>query len=130
MTSAPVILVVEDEPRNTALLEEILKPVGYRMIAVETLAQAKAWLADDVPDLILLDRHLPDGDGLELARTLKASGTTQAVPIALVSASVLPSDHAAATTAGCDAFITKPIRVGALLDEVARLLLSTERAHQ
>lgn len=122
LISRGMILAIEDEPRNTALLKAILTPAGYTLATSETLAHARDWLAGHKPDIILLDRHLPDGDGLDLARQLKAAEETREIPIVLVSASVLPVDHSAAEEAGCDAFVVKPVRVRVLLDEVERLI--------
>ena len=118
----PPILAVEDEPRNAALLRAILRPAGYALTIAATLEEARAAVRDRTPALVLLDRHLPDGDGLDLARELRASTTTGEVPILLVSASVLPVDRVAAEEAGCAGFIDKPVRVDALLAEVARHL--------
>ncbi len=120
------ILAIEDEPRNAALLRAILTPAGYALTIAATLAEARASLLDQTPALVLLDRHLPDGDGLDLARELRASTATGGIPILLLSASVLPIDRAAAEEAGCAGFIDKPVRVDALLAEVARHLA----AHQ
>lgn len=124
--AGPRILAVEDEPRNAALLRAILGPAGYALTIAATLAEARASLLDRTPALVLLDRHLPDGDGLDLARELRASTATDGIPILLLSASVLPIDRAAAEQAGCAGFIDKPVRVDALLAEVARHLA----AHQ
>lgn len=122
MTDAPLILAVEDEPRNAALLQAILGRAGYRLHVAGDLGAARAWLAGERPDLVLLDRHLPDGDGLELIGTIRGDARLRAVPIILVSASVLPRDQAAAMDAGCDGFLAKPVRVKPLIDEVSRLL--------
>ena len=119
---SPLLLAVEDEPRNAALLEAILGRAGYRLHVAVDLAQARDWLADSSPALVLLDRHLPDGDGLDLVSTIRGSARLRAVPILLVSASVLPRDQAAALDAGCDGFLAKPVRVKPLVDEVRRLL--------
>jgi two-component system cell cycle response regulator DivK len=118
----PLILAVEDEPRNAALLEAILRRAGYRLHVADELGTARAWLADGSPDLVLLDRHLPDGDGLDLIPEIKSSPRLSEVPILLVSASVLPQDVEAAMAAGCDGFLPKPVRVKPLVDEVRRLL--------
>jgi DNA-binding response OmpR family regulator len=117
-----LLLAVEDEPRNAALLEAILGRAGYRLHVAGDLAKAREFLADETPALVLLDRHLPDGDGLDLIGTIRASDRTQRVPILLVSASVLARDLAAAIDAGCDGFLAKPVRVKPLVDEVRRLL--------
>ena len=122
MTNSPLLLAVEDEPRNAALLQAILGRAGYRLHVAGDLAAARAWLATERPDLVLLDRHLPDGDGLELIGTIRGDAQLRGVPILLVSASVLPRDQSAAMDAGCDGFLAKPVRVKPLIDEVRRLL--------
>ena len=119
----PLILAVEDEPRNAALLEAILTRAGYRLHVADGVGEAREWLADGSPDIVLLDRHLPDGDGLDLIPLIKSSARLAGVPILLVSASVLPQDVEAAMAAGCDGFLPKPVRVKPLVDEVRRLLL-------
>jgi two-component system, cell cycle response regulator DivK len=118
----PLILAVEDEPRNAALLEAILTRAGYRLHIADQIREARAWLADGAPALVLLDRHLPDGDGLDLIPEIKGTPRLHDVPILLVSASVLPQDVEAAMAAGCDGFLAKPVRVKPLVDEVRRLL--------
>ena len=119
----PLILAVEDEPRNAALLEAILTRAGYRLHVADGVAPARAWLTDGAPALVLLDRHLPDGDGLDLIPEIKGSARLGNVPILLVSASVLPADIEAAMAAGCDGFLPKPVRVKPLVDEIGRLLV-------
>lgn len=123
MTEAGALLIaVEDEPLNAALLEAILGRSGYRLRIAADLAGARELLADATPDLVLLDRHLPDGDGLDLIPEIRNSERLGSVPILLVSASVLPRDVQAAMDAGCDGFLPKPVRVRPLIDEVHRLL--------
>jgi CheY-like chemotaxis protein len=119
---AALLVAVEDEPRNAALLEAILGRAGYRLRIAASLAGARELLAESTPDLVLLDRHLPDGDGLDLIPEIRNSGRLGTVPILLVSASVLPRDVRAAMEAGCDGFLPKPVRVQPLIDEVRRLL--------
>jgi CheY-like chemotaxis protein len=118
----PLLLAVEDEPRNAALLEAILGRAGYRLELAGDLAQARGLLARLTPDLVLLDRHLPDGDGLDLIGTIRGDERLRHIPILLVSASVMPRDQRTAFDAGCDGFLAKPVRVRPLVDEVRRLL--------
>lgn len=115
----PLILAVEDDARNVALLRAVLERTGYRLVVVGSLAEARAWLADQQPDLILLDIGLPDGSGLELADELKHRTPAPSPPIVALSARVLAADRAAATEAGCDAFFAKPLRTADLLSVVA-----------
>jgi len=121
-TDAAVLIAVEDEPRNAALLQAILGRAGYDLRIAANLAGARELLAETTPDLVLLDRHLPDGDGLDLIPEIRNSRRLGSVPILLVSASVLPRDVRAAMDAGCDGFLPKPVRVQPLIDEVRRLL--------
>ena len=71
---------------------------------------------------MLLDRHLPDGDGLDLIPEIRGDARLGEVPILLVSASVLPRDVRLAMDAGADGFLAKPVRVKPLVEEVQRLL--------
>ena len=118
----PLLLAVEDEPRNAALLQAILGRAGYRLHVATGVTEARAFLDDETPDLVLLDRHLPDGDGLDLIPEIRGSERLGNVPILLVSASVLPRDVKVAMDAGADGFLAKPVRVKPLVDEVRRLL--------
>jgi two-component system, cell cycle response regulator DivK len=117
---APVVLAVEDEPRNAALLQAIIRPPAFELHIVSSLAAARRWLRLCEPSIVLLDRHLPDGDGLDLVAEIRSRAGTRRCPVVLVSASALPGDRIAADVAGCDAFIAKPIRIRALLDEIER----------
>jgi len=117
-----VILAVEDDERNAALLRAVLEPAGYRLAIVGSLAAARAWLMDLTPDLVLLDIGLPDGSGLELARELRGGSTTAGVPILVASARVLAADQEAARQAGSSIFLAKPLRPRVLLDAVAEWL--------
>jgi DNA-binding response OmpR family regulator len=117
---AAVVLAVEDEPRNSALLQALIRPPTYELQVVTTLAAARSWLATGRPSIVLLDRHLPDGDGLDLVADIRRGDRPAYCPVILVSASALPSDRIAALAAGCDAFIAKPIRIRELLDEIGR----------
>ena len=118
----PLLLAVEDEPRNAALLEAILGRAGYRLHIATGVEEARAFLAEETPAMVLLDRHLPDGDGLDLIPEIRENERLGEVPILLVSASVLPRDVQLAMDAGADGFLAKPVRVKPLVEEVQRLL--------
>lgn len=125
MTEIPEqhILAIEDVPANLALLHAILESAGFELRDAVTLGEARAAVRAQIPSLILLDVRLPDGNGLDLARELKADATTASVPILAVSASVLPGERADALKAGCDAFLAKPLRPAELLAMVRCLLV-------
>jgi CheY-like chemotaxis protein len=113
-----VILAVEDDARNAALLEAVLGPTPHELHVASSLAEARAWLTAHAAHTILLDRHLGDGDGLSLLDDIRSSDANHGAHVVLVSASVMDADRAAALAAGCDAFLPKPIRIRELLAEV------------
>lgn len=117
-----LILAVEDIPANLALLHAVLEPAGYVIRDAMTLQDARRALHQGRPDLILLDVRLPDGDGLDLAREMQHREVPERVPILAISASVLPHERADALSAGCDAFLPKPLRPAELLTTVRALL--------
>lgn len=120
------ILVVEDEPANRALIRAILARAtapalrGHVLHEAGSLAQARAILAAEPIDVILLDVRLPDGNGLELAADVRA-WASRAARIVIVSASVLPAERSRAVEAGADAFLGKPFGAAELVDLLARL---------
>lgn len=116
---APLLLAVEDEARNAALLRAVLEPAGYELVVVGSLADARAWLAEWHPDLVSLDVGLPDGSGLDLVRELRAASATSVVPILAASARILAADRVGAQGAGCDVFLGKRLRPRELLEAVA-----------
>jgi DNA-binding response OmpR family regulator len=63
VATSAVVLAVEDEPRNSALLQAIVRAPTYELHLVPTLAAARRWLTVFRPAIVLLDRHLPDGNG-------------------------------------------------------------------
>ena len=118
MSSLPLLLVVEDEPRNQALIRAVFAAARVELAFSQTVAEARSWLVDHRPDLVLLDLRLPDESGAVLARELRAAPGTARVPILAVTASVLETDRRQALEAGCDGFVEKPISPRDLLAKV------------
>jgi CheY-like chemotaxis protein len=125
--SAPArILLVEDNDLNRALVRAILTrsrhPLLLSAALVESadLAQAREAVSGREFDVVLLDVHLPDGNGLSLARELTDRPARPA--IVALTAAALPREQAAAMEAGCDAFLAKPYTSGELVDAITRLL--------
>jgi two-component system KDP operon response regulator KdpE len=125
--TAKRILLVEDNELNRALVRAILsrtrEPVLEAAVLVEagTLAEARAALAGEAFDLVLLDMHLPDGSGQSLAQELHRVGGDRPAIVALTAA-VLPAEQAATIDAGCDAFLAKPYTSGQLVDAIGSVL--------
>lgn len=123
-TSAPLILIVEDELPVRRFLRATLTSHGYRLLEAETAADAMRLATAQQPDLILLDLGLPDGDGIDLTRRFRE---WTAVPIVIVSARGRESDKVDALDAGADDYVTKPFGVSELL---ARVRVSLRHAAQ
>ena len=123
------ILSVEDEMLNRALLEATLRRVtdgplkDAHLTEATTLAEARACLTDGSFDLILLDRRLPDGDGLDLAREL-VDASMERPRIVALTADAVPATRAAADAAGCDALVTKPYNPAELAETLRAVLES------
>ena len=120
--SADAILVVDDDADGRAMLVEHLEDKGFTVHAAPTGETALA-LADTLrPRVILMDLSMPNLDGLETMRRLRANPSTRAATIVIVAARALIGDRNAAHRAGCDFFIPKPYALPTVATLVAGLL--------
>ncbi len=116
------ILIVEDNEMNRDMLSRRLAKKGYA-IAIATDGLMGVEMAhSEKPDLILLDMSLPEIDGWEAARRLKADPATKAIPIIALTAHAMVQDKERAMAAGCDEYDTKPVELTRLLDKMVKLL--------
>ena len=122
-----LILIVEDNEKNRRLLRKVLQVSGYRVVEVDTGRAAVVAAREHAPDLILMDYQLPDIDGIEAFRQIRADPDTPRMPIVAVTASAMPEDQKRMREAGFDGFETKPINVKELLGTVAGFLASAEK---
>jgi CheY-like chemotaxis protein len=118
-----VVLYVEDNRVNFLLVEQLL--MIWSMVELhhaETGARALELARAVGPDLVILDLHLPDMKGLEVLRRLREEPAFARARVAVLSASAMPGDVAAAREAGVVEYWTKPLDVPRFLKEVQRLL--------
>ncbi|HXB96812.1 MAG TPA: response regulator [bacterium] len=120
--SDPRILVIDDSAANLKLLRVLLLTEGFRVSTATNAAEALAQVAAELPDLVLTDVQLPDLNGLELARRLKADPRSAAIPVVAVTAYAMSGDKGRALSAGCDAYVSKPIDTRALPSLLRSLL--------
>ena len=103
------ILIVEDNEKNMKLVRDILQFKGYQTIEAVTGNQGLALARERQPDLILMDIQLPDINGIEALRQIRAEPALSKTPVVAVSASVMPDEQQKIVASGFDAYITKPI---------------------
>lgn len=113
------ILLVEDNASNRELFIEILKTSNkYELFVVDNGLKALEVLETFKPDLILMDIHMPNLDGLAVTRTIKSIPVLADIPIVALSALAMKRDIQAAMNAGCIGYITKPIRIKDFLEQL------------
>ena len=118
----PLVLVVEDDSQMRRFLRTTLSALDYRVVEAETAAEALVAITSHNPDVILLDLGLPDGDGIDVTRRIRAWNR---VPIIVLSARGREEDKVAALNEGADDYLTKPFGVNELL---ARIRAALRRA--
>lgn len=123
MASSPsardeLVLVVDDDPVSRAVLSRILEDGGFAVIQAADAAGALEAACGWDLDLVLLDRQLPDGSGLDVLRRLRGQEPTRALPIVMVTADDAGTDVARALEAGANDYVVKPFDAVALLARV------------
>lgn len=113
--SAPVAILIEDEPQIRRFVRAALEAEGWQVFEADTVHRGALDAGTRKPDLLIVDLGLPDGDGLDLIRNVRAWST---VPIVVLSARTEESDKVAALDAGADDYLTKPFGVGELMARV------------
>jgi two-component system KDP operon response regulator KdpE len=109
------VLVIEDDREIRRLLQSSLRVEGFTVETAVSLSEATALLRHSLPDLVLLDLGLPDGDGAELVRELRRK---HAFPVLVVSARHQEAEKVKLLDAGADDYLTKPFSVGELLARI------------
>jgi two-component system, cell cycle response regulator DivK len=128
--SKPRALIVEDNLENAELASFVLDE-GFIVDAVSDATDVMRKVASFRPDVILMDIKLGGGDGLSLTRQLKADPATAEIVVIAFTAFAMKGDEAQLRSAGCDAYIAKPIDVTRFADEVlAAMAAKAQRPHQ
>lgn len=124
----PLVLVVDDFEDNREMFAEYLGLSGFRVVEAENGLTALERAFELVPDVVLMDLSLPEMDGWEATRRLKADPRTAHVPVVALTGHALAEHSREAKDAGCDAFLTKPCLPEVLVEEIQRQLAKNERA--
>ncbi|MFG1172075.1 two-component system response regulator BaeR [Erwiniaceae bacterium CAU 1747] len=123
-TPAPLILIVEDEPKLSQLLVDYLQAAGYRTHALMRGDEALAWAKQNPPDLMLLDLMLPGLDGLSVCRELRRFSE---LPVMMVTAKTEEIDRLLGLEIGADDYICKPFSPREVVARVKTILKRCQR---
>ena len=116
------VLVVEGQKDNRQIIRDLLSSVGYELIEAVDGAAGVALAQKEHPDLILMDIQLPEIDGYEATRRIRAIPELARVPIIAVTSYALSGDEAKTREAGCDGYVAKPFSPRQLLAKVREFL--------
>jgi two-component system cell cycle response regulator DivK len=113
-----LVLIVEDNHRNLELIQDILELRGFRTLTATSGARGIALAREHDPNLVLMDIQLPDFDGVEALRRLRADSATTRIPVIALTAFAMTADRSRFIDAGFDGYLAKPIDVRMLPDLV------------
>lgn len=120
---AEKVLIVDDDIDSLKLIGLMLQRNGYEVVAASAGNQALSKAAAELPDLIILDVMMPDMNGYEVCRRLRANPATQGIPIIMFTAKTLIDDKVAGFEAGADDYLTKPTHPAELASRVKAILV-------
>jgi|GEM_PF-192841 len=126
--STATVLYIEDNAANLALMRQVMPALGPALHVAETGAEGLALARDLMPDLILLDLHLPDMDGFQVKAALASDPLTRGIPVVAFTAGAGRADARRGRKAGFAAWLTKPLDI-ALLAATLQTVLATARRH-
>lgn len=120
------ILVVDDEPNIVLSLEFLLKQAGFRVRMASNGEAALAAIAEDPPDLVLLDVMIPGRDGYAVCQAIRANPAWRGVRVLMLTAKGSEIQREKGLSLGADDYITKPFSTRELVDRVRRMLGSSQ----
>lgn len=120
------ILVVEDQEDNRRILRDLLASAGYEIVEAVTGKEGVSMAQMHRPDVIIMDIQMPEMDGYEATRQIKANSALRDIPIIAVTSYALSGDDKKAYEAGCVDYITKPFSPRQLLAKIEEFLRQAE----
>ncbi|MBP6242007.1 MAG: response regulator [Hydromonas sp.] len=125
----PVALVVEDEDDITTLLAFSLRKAGFAVTCVKNLSEARAQVKKALPDVVVLDWMLPDGEGIAWLNAVRADARTARLPVLMLTARAQEIDKLKGLELGADDYITKPFSPKELVARINTVLRRTAPQH-
>jgi len=114
-------MVVEDEPDAAELFAEMMRVSGFRVVKMFSSTPAISMIAQEKPDVVILDVMMPDVSGLEVLRYMRREPDLKNIPVIVVSAKSMPNDIRIGMEAGASVYLTKPVGYLDLKQAVERL---------
>ena len=130
MIGANKILVVDDDPTIVRLLVVNLQHAGYQVAHAFNGLEALQRIAEDLPDLVILDIGMPLMTGLEMLRTLREHDATRLLPVIILTANSTDQDVFAGYHGGANFYLTKPFNPADLLRYIEQLFNDFEKAEK
>jgi two-component system cell cycle response regulator DivK len=122
------ILIVEDNPVHTRLIEMTIRSKKYTLLKATSGEEAMDIATRERPDLILMDLNLPEMTGFEVTKKLRENPIFSHTPIIAITAYAMSRDRERVIESGCDAYLTKPIDTRELPRVIAKMLLQCEKS--
>ena len=122
MTGTPLILIVEDNPDNRTLLKDMLSMMEYDIVEAVDGVEGVEMAIKEKPALILMDLSLPQKDGWQATREIKANDDLSHIPVIALTAHAMIGDKERALEAGCDDYVTKPVNFMELTKKIKHYL--------
>jgi two-component system, cell cycle response regulator DivK len=122
MTHHPLVLIVEDNPRNLKLARDVLSHAGYDTLEAASAEEGLALAHERHPGVVLLDIQLPGMDGVQALRSLRADPATADIPVIALTAFAMKADRERFLEAGFDHYVEKPLDIHELRRQVAAVL--------
>ena len=113
-----LVLIVDDNEKNLKLARDVLRHAGFRTVEARTGGDGVSLAVDQLPDLVLMDIRLPDMNGTEAVRLLKADARTAQIPVVALTAAAMAGDRERFLEDGFDDYLEKPINVREFGDQI------------
>jgi len=110
-----VVLIVDDNEKNMKLFRDVLTATGFRTLEATTAGEAVDMASEHAPDLVLMDIQLPDLDGVQALRRLRADARTATIPVLALTAQAMRGDRERFLAEGFDGYVSKPVNVRELI---------------
>jgi len=120
--SEKTVLIIEDEEDAAELFAEMMRVSGFRVLKTSKSAPALSMIADNKPDVVLLDIMMPEVSGLDILRQMRSNPNLANIPVIVVTAKTMPTDIKNGMEAGASTYLTKPVGYYDLKEAVERAL--------